>query len=872
MRFWRWRRETDFNEEITAHIAMEVDRLVGGGMPPDEARAAARRAFGSVTGVREVFRERQRGALLEQLTQDLRYAVRTVQRSPGFAIIAVLCLAVGISVNTATFSVMNAFVLRDYPGVHGQNELVRIQIGYESKWGRTSPFYPALADYELLRTGMPAFAGVSADGRLQMAVRAVGEPRVVPGDAVSGNFFAVLGTTPAHGRFFDDRDIATDASVAVSSDAFAKETFGAPERAVGQTVTIGVRSFTIIGVAPLGFFGLRPEEVLDRQHGAPALFVPLSAAPSVRVASRGAAAETLDDTWLQIVGRLAPGATLAEARAQVEGAAARLEAFYPIGRKDAFAEVRQGWKASEELADMVAVMAVPLLILLIACANLANQLLARAVQRSREIAVRLSLGATRGRVVRQLLAESALLAGAATLLGVVFARWILDIVRAFFLSISFRIPIDGHVLAFTLAVASVACLAFGLVPALRAARRDLVGALKQGAPGSGFHGTRLRNALVVFQVAASFTLIALTGVFVRAAQQSRAAPAELPPENLLAVELDLDLLGYGDAAGRAFLASAADRLRSLPGVAAVGRAPFAPTGRVPENEIRIPGNDDARYADVAQVSGDWFSASVIPVVRGRLLTPAELAGPPTLAVVDQALEHRFWKGQDALGRTLRIGSDSSATIVTIVGVIPTRPNSEGRVPEGMIVIPGSDRYRARTVLYVRTRSNVDAMRGPVRAAVQALDPRLPMLSVRTARESRLRDFTPVRLLASGVGTLGSLALALSALGLFGVLSFMVAQRTREIGVRLALGAQRGTVTRMILKQTLTLAGIGVVIGGVAAGLLSTLMRALLYGLKPIDPIAFGTAVLVMGGVAILASLGPARRAAAVDPVTALRAD
>jgi len=872
--WFRKRPDRDFAEEIKAHIDIEADRLIAAGMNPADARAAAERAFGNTTSARERFHE-SRGVLLEQLWQDLRYAARGLRRTPGFALVATLCLAVGISVNTAAFSVLNAVMFRDFPGVMRQSELATIRIGWQTQYGRSSPENLSVVDWDVLRQGLPAFSGIAAYHNLQLSVRAADEPRAIRGDLVSNNFFEVLGTRPAIGRFITAQEEPRDLDhVVVISFLLWQRTFNARPDIVGQVVTIGTRAFTIIGVAPEGFFGLYPGEVVDPDIGAPELFVPLAAAPLLRARPVPATPlASLEDRWLQVFGRLRPSATLAEAKTQVNGAAARLASAYPAERTNAFAELSAGGDRAKDYAELVSavlfVMAVPAIILLVACANLANQLLARAIQRAREIAVRLSLGATRARVVRQLLVETALLAVMASGLGVVLARWLLDALRAWFLALPFRIPIDVRVLAFTVGLALATALAFGLVPALRATRSDLASTLKDGAPGTGYRRSRLRNALVISQIAASLAMIAVSSVFVRAAQRPPSALDQLENRVLL-VSVNLDLLGFDSVTGRAYQRQALDRLSHLPGVAAAGMAPFAMFDMLPGYPVTETGQtSNPRYFDLAQVSGGWFEATNTRPVRGRLFSAAEQAGPPSVAVVDEEFAKRFWGTEEPMGRALRIGGDSVPTLVTVVGVIPTRQEVSFRQAEGFVAIP-QRQYNPRTYFYARTNRSAESMISGIGQAVGALDPRVPILWVRTLEDVAAREVAPLSMLATGLTSLGSVALALAALGLFGVLSFIVAQRRYEIGIRVALGARRIDVTWLVLRQALGLGAGGVLAGAAIAVATVILLRALIHGLQPVNLQVFATTSLIMVLVALLASALPARRAASVDPVKALR--
>ncbi|HJU75361.1 MAG TPA: ABC transporter permease, partial [Gemmatimonadaceae bacterium] len=594
--WFRRRSDQDFADEIAAHIDLETDRLIATGMTPADARAAAARAFGNRTAARERFHESRARVPLEQLLQDLRYAARSMRRAPGFALFATLCLAIGISVNTSAFSLVNAVMFRDLPGVRRQGELATVRIGWETRWGRSSPEYMAVPDWEVLRSDLSSFSAIAAFRNLELSARVAGEPQAVRGALVSDNYFDVLGTRAAVGRFMSPNDDARDLEqVVVLGHQFWKREFNGTPDIVGKTMTIGTRAFTVIGVAPEGFFGLYPGEAIDPDIGAAELFVPLAAAPFLRKApATSTVTVALNDRWLQAFGRLRSGTSLGEAGMQMNRVAARLAAAYPVERKNAFAVLRAGGDRAQNSAEMISgllvVMAVPAIILLVACANLANQLLARAIQRAREIAVRLSLGATRSRVVRQLLVESALLAVIAGALGTALARWLLDAARVV-VPLPFRIAIDARVMLFTIGLALLTSLAFGLVPALRATRTNFTSALKEGAPGSGYRRSRLRNALVVVQIAASLALIAVSSVFVRIAQRPPSASLDELADRSLLVAVNLDLVGFDSVTGRNYQNQVLERLGYLPGVRAAGMAPFSMFEMLPGHPVTEPGQD-----------------------------------------------------------------------------------------------------------------------------------------------------------------------------------------------------------------------------------------------------------------------------------------
>jgi macrolide transport system ATP-binding/permease protein len=809
------------------------------------------------------------------LAQDVRYAVRAMRRAPVFTAIAIGCLAIGIGVNAAAFSVLNGLLMRDLPGVQRQHELNTIFLSYETQWGRTGPTLLSPLDWDAFRGSIPAFAASAVMGTSSVALRVAGQPMAVRGDFMSGEFFAMLGTRPVLGRLLSDADdrVGAPPVVVISYDLWNRE-FGLAADVLGKPLYVGSATFTIVGVTPPGFVGLHfGDLVADPEHGAPFLVLPVAAAPLVRTESRyPSRAATLDDQWLLLAGRRRPGATEADVVAQAQTVAASLAAEHPRERGKASARTRAPTGASpgEELGAFAFVMAIPVLILLVACANLANQLLARGVQRGREIAVRLSLGATRARLVRLLLVESSLLAVAAGLAGILVARGLTNALGAFALVLPFRIPIDFRVLAFTLALAIVTALAFGLLPALRATRLDLAQGMKDGANTGGYRHSRLRSGLVVLQVAASVALLALSGIFARASQRSHILERAENVHRLLTVGVNLDLLGYSEAAGRAFQSLAMERLQSLPGVEAVARAPFGPVSSIPEARIALTrdGTERVVYDDVAVVAGDWFAARNVRPIAGRVFSPTDADG--AVAVVDEAEAARLWPGANPIGQSVRIGDDSTAALRTVIGLIPTvrKPATER---EGVITIPAAA-YNPRTRFYVRTRGNAADLRVPVRSVMQGLDAKLPVVAIATLAESLEESGSQVEQMASGVGVMGVIALLLAALGLSSVLAFVVAQRRFEIGVRIALGAQRSAVTWMVLRQSLTLAVIGTAAGAVVAGAVATLLRNLLFGLPPIDPVAFAGSSAILLVVALLSSAAPARLAARVDPMVALRAD
>lgn len=813
------------------------------------------------------------------IMQDLRHALRSIRRAPAFTATAVLCLAAGIGVNAAAFSVLDAFLMRSLPGVERQGEINTLMLSYDTRWGRLGPAALSPIDWAAFRDAVPAFERTGVVGYSTLPLRLDGVPTAARVDFVSGGLFATLGTRPALGRLIgDEDDRAGGEPVAVLGHDHWTHEFDQRPDVVGQLLHVGDVSFTIIGVAPPGFTGLYPGELIaDPRFGAPYAFLPLATAPLVRTASRYASeAESLEDNWLMMAGRRRAVAGTGDVAASASAAAARLAADYPRERTDATPHARTASSASsvEAMTIIGFVMAIPLVILLVACANLANQLLARGLQRSREIAVRLSLGAARSRIVRLLLVESLLIAFVASVGGVVLARVLTDLLGAWFLVLPFRIPVDGRVALFAGLLGVVTAAAFGVVPALRATKVDLAQAMKEGSGTGGLRRSRLRGALVSLQVGASVALLALTALFVRASGNTHRS-GEGATDRLLTIDLDLDLVAMPREAGQAFQALAMERLRGLPGVEAVALAPFSPISSIREDRIAIEGDapDRQRYENIGRVRGDWFAARALAPIAGRTFTASEADGAATVAVIDRTEAEYLWDdAARAIGKAIRIGDGDSAIVATVVGVVPDIPDPRGEEPEGVIYLPTAATYDAKSRLYVRTAGSAAAMREPARAAVRALDARLPVLGVRTLGESLDEAAAPVTEIASGAGAMGIVALLLAALGLSAVLSFLVEQRRAEIGIRMALGASRRAVLALILRESAVLVGIGAAVGIAVAVAVGTLLRNLLFGVPPLDPLALGSATAVMLVVALAASLAPALRASRVDPMVAIRAE
>ena len=821
--------------------------------------------------------------------RELGRALRGLRSRPGTAAVAVLSLAVGVGVTSTAFSLLNVMALRELPGVERRDRLYALGLSVEREGYRRLSVLMAPAELAALRgvagsagsAGSRAvFSAVSGAGPTEVAVDVSGEPFVAPAEVALSDYFRVLGTRPSAGRFFGPEDDASGPAVVVISERFRRERLagggaapGSPATALGRRLRINGRVFTVVGVAPEGFTGMVAADVLEGPASSPALWLPFGAAavvgpPGVRAVG-GDVAES--PRWLRVVARAAPGVGAERVAAAMPALTAALARGAP--GPDTVTAVVPGdlifgpgsgpWRGAVTTAGF---LVVPLLVLLIAAANAASLLLARAMERRRELAVRAALGASPGRLIRPVLAESVVLALVAGALGLLVARWAGDVARLFAVRID-RVPLDARVFLFTLATSIVVGLGFGLVPALRASRAAPADALAGSARvGEGVAMARARRGLVVAQVALSVVLLVVSGLFVRSVGRGLAVESGLEEEGLVLFTLDLGVLDYDAVRSRALWGELVASVRALPGVEAAALADDAPLAGLPWD--RLVAGGDAALGEARVVRGavgeGWFDAAGIPLLAG---TAAGGPEGPRAVVVSRVLADRLWPGRSAVGRTVRLGGADGAA-ATIVGVAADVRQRLHATPEPTVYVPRAATGAGAT-LYVRSRRPAERVAAEVRAVVRRLDPSLPVHAVATAREIRDAALLPWRLLARAMAALGGIALALSVAGLYGVVSHSVSRRRREIGVRLALGATRRAIVGMVLRQALGTVGVGLVLGALAAGGVGMLLRSILFGVSPLDPVTFGAIGLLLLGVAALAGAGPARRAASIAPVRAL---
>lgn len=804
------------------------------------------------------------------LFADFRFAVRMLVKRPGFTAVAVLTLALGIGATTAIFSVVNGIVLRA-PPVQDPNRLISIQERTEQRKLKNSfslPEYLAYRDRAhdavelaahhlsdvMLNTGVQTSAALAMD--------------------VSGNYFNVLGVRPALGRFFTEEESRGPgaAPVAVISHALWQEELGGEAGVLGQTVHVNSVPVTVIGVAPRGFHG-------TMLGARPRVWLPLGLHERLQPGRDPYAWNRM--IWLQMFGRLAPGVQARQAEAALGTIARQLaaereywEGEAPVGvRLRSFSTIPLGLRDGVQ-GFVALLLATAGLVLGIAAVNVSGMLLARAATRGREMAIRLALGARRRRLVRQLLVESLVLSSLAAAAGVVLAVWLTGYLESvqppLAEGFALDLGVDATVLLFTVFIAGVTGVFFGLAPALHATQRQHGEALKGGAHG---RQTRLRNAMVAGQLALSLVLLVAAGLFVRTLQSALDTQHGFDPEGVLAVELNLRLNGYDEARGLAFYDELLIRVKALPGTESAALAQIIPLGfEWDQTRLKVPGLDvpaDASGIPVGfnAVSPGYFEALQMPFLAGRGFSEADRAESRPVMIVNQTLAERFWPDASPIGKRVQRGSRE----IEVVGVVPDgKYQSYSEDPKLFMYVPFAQQYAHAMWLHVRWQGDMAPSVAAIRNEIRALDANVAPITVTTVEDVLGASLFPQRLAARLVGGFGLIGLALAAVGVFGLLSFVVVQRTREIGLRMALGAERRAIMWLVLTDGIRLLATGMLIGLVAALASARVLAGLFHGISPSDPATLVAVCAVLAMVTMFATLLPARRAASVNPVEALR--
>ncbi|HEY3926866.1 MAG TPA: ABC transporter permease [Candidatus Koribacter sp.] len=877
MRKW-WRpnnRRDELDEEIQSHLRMAVEDHEARGQRPAAARLSALREFGNVALVQDVTYNTWRWTWLERLGQDLHYAVRQLWRAPGFTLTVALSLALGIGANTTIFSFVNALLFRA-PAIADSSHLVELMnrdakaSGIESYLPLSYPGYTHYRDHNQTLSGLAAFDG---DPR-PVSWSNSGQAQLVHGQIVSGNFFTVAGIQPVLGRTFvtDDDNSANPHPVIVISHAFWQQKLAADQQVLGRTIVLNGNGYTIVGVAPAAFTGI----LIGMQ---PDFWAPLAMAP---VLARDPDLMTSSDTyWLYGLGRIKPDVSHRQAQAELSVLSRSLPRSGTNDKAELDATIFPVQLIPGPYRGYVAaftgfLMVVVGLVLLIACANVANLLLARSLKRNREFAVRAALGASTGRLLRQTVTESILLTLLGGGCGILLALWSVPLLiglKPASLPLSIAVPLDARVLTFTLVISVLTGIVFGAVPMLRSRRRALLPALKDEALSAGSRRGWLRDALVIAQVTVCMVLLIGAGLCLRSLLNARNIDPGFDTHNLVLAQLDPGGLGYSEAKGRTFYDQLLQRIRTTPGVTSASLANYLPLSTeraiqgVSVDGFQPPEGEKDFRIQAVHIDPGFLGTMGVPILSGRDFAAHDMRPGTNTAIINTAMAKQFWPKRNPIGQHFKSGDQ----LFEVIGLVKTgkyRALSED--PQPFLYLPFD--YSPQATLVVRSQQDPQALFTVIRQQVRDLDQNAVPVDLETISQFMALPLFPAHTTGILLSACGAVALLLAMTGLYGVISYSVTRRTREIGVRMALGADRRMVTKLVLREGMFLTAIGIVVGLLISFAVTRLLSTLLYGIKPSDPLIFSSVTLMLFAVAFAACLIPARRAASVEPTQALRAE
>src|SRR6184192_3299828 len=874
--FRREQVDRDLDEELRAYMEMAEDGKMNQGMSRKDAMRPVRLEQGHLEGAKEVVRSAAWESLVETFLQDLRYGLRVLRKNPGFTTAAILAIALGVGINVGIFSVLNGAMLR-LLAIPRAEQIVSVDQVFHGQFqrdthGETSMF--SYAEYLDYRDHNEVFSGLLAYEPFIEATLAGGKLQRLLGTAATCNYFEVLNEHPAHGRGFVSSDCAApgENAVVVISDGLWQGTFEGDPSLVGKRILLNRAAFTVIGITRPGFTGTEPFPS--------AFWAPITMQKALDSGRDYLASDNV--SWLAILGRVRPGVTMQQVRADLAVIAGRIDQSHP-GRTTSLGIARaRFFSRADEREVLVPVASVIFaafgLVLLIACANVANLLLARASVRHREIALRLSIGASRGRLVRQLLTESLLLSLFGGALGSVLAlcsfasitRFVVSRLPHEFSTLTVNVAPDFRVLAYALALPVFTGIVFGLVPALKSSRLDLNTALKEDSAhsGEGKKGGLVRSTLVGAQIAVCMILLLASGLLLRGLYYAQTVDPGFEVKDIAGAFLNLRAQGYDESRATAFVQGLRERIAALPGVFEVAQAECAPLSHDwSADEFTVPGRTDKTGIEYNHVSPEYFSVVGIPIVRGRGFTQAEARNDATVIIVTESTAQRLWPGQDPLGKTLRAGNGYEATVIGVAR--DAQVSHLGQLNDPYLYYSAGPRDNLRTYVLLRFAGGYPTIAKGIRQAVHALDADVPV-DINTVDDYLEVWRIPSRIVAALSTGLSGLALLLGSIGIYGMVSYGVSRCVREIGIRMALGADGADVMNLVLRQAMRPVLIGALVGMIACAVVSQVLSSMLFGVSAHDAIAFISAPLILLVVALGGSYIPARRAMRVDPMVALR--
>jgi predicted permease len=897
--FSRRRAAQRLDDEIQFHVDQQTAEYVAAGMDQEEARHAAMRSFGSRTLLKERTMDTWGWGKLDQLGKDLRYGFRTLRRNPLFAAVAVLTLALGIGANAAMFSLLDQVVLRLLPVRHPEQLVIVRETGnhYANTYGVNTISWPMFED---LRDNNHVFSGMFCRFSATVAIGYGDRPAQIPAELVSGSYFAILGVEAALGRTIapDDDAIPDSRPVAVLSYSFWRSYFGGDRTIVGRTIALNSYAMTVIGVAQPGFDGV--------ELGVPAkVFVPIMMKTEMTPHSDGLKDRRRRLSWVTAYGRLKPGVSLEQAQLslqplmhsilEMEVQQPEFTGYYTAADGQLFLRNRVELLPGSEngLRDYMRrplwlLVALTGAVLLLACANLANLLLARATAREREFAVRLAIGADRARIVRQLLVEGLLLAVTGAILGLALAFLAARILLRIYLPadaaaefVVSPIP-DGRVLGFVMGVMLLTSLVFGLLPAVRGSRTEITLSIKDRSGALSAGGISLRRMLVGIQMALSLLLLFGAGLFVRTLRNLESLGPGFPTDHLLTFRIDPSLNGYSDEETKSFYERLNVNLQTMPGVASVGLSTMPLLeGYAWQNPIVGKDFEGAPIEEqpvLNHVGPNYFATLGIPIVAGRDFTALDV-GPgrlDTYAVINESFARQYFPGRNPIGQRFQLVDDADPVSpdIEVIGLIPDKKYRDLReTPPAQAYFPYFEEHHFRFMnIYLRTQADPRQFENELRERMRQFDPHVPLSGLQTMNEQIGFSLRTERLVASLSAVFGGLAALLAAIGLYGVMAYTVIRRTREFGLRVALGALQRDVICLVMREVLILIAAGIVVGVPLALALSTLVRSQIFGLGPHDPLTLVSSTLALALVACLAGLIPAFRASRADPLRSIRSE